>query len=857
VQHAMPMGVGRRRGGTAVRGGRIAQLLALLLCLLVPHSAAAAFYEGFPPDPAAADTYQNPATSAGRLPGNPPAPGALQVGVGRADITPPTGYYLMGWERGDSKGLGVHTRLYARAIVLAQNGHKVAFVVEDLNGVAGGVLQDALQLVADPALTEQSVLVSATHTHAGPSGYWNYSAYNTVFPTLAALGSQNIPGTRDDQLYSFEVRQLAAAIRAADNDLSPGAAAWAHRDLLGLTMNRSLEAHLANFGIQESYGTGSVTQDPGGYPDTIDPAVDMLRVDKLIGGRDVPVGLWSSFANHGTVDKATFTVYNGDHQASADRAVESAIRAVGNVPASQEVVSAFANADEGDQTSGIRHSGPADAERIGDVEAHVLLDAWTEAGGLLSNNLPLDMRWTRVALSGVSTSAGHAVGTDPVTGLSLFTGSEEGRGPLYDIIGNVNGTNFEGMHMPVDNPADGQGDKIEVRTAFPSMNTSFPSVLPITAMRLGDRLLVTIPGEMTVAMAQRVRTAVRAAAGPLPVTRVVIDGLTNEYMQYFTTPEEYEAQHYEGGSTIWGEYQSYAILDGLVRLTSTLDSGGAAPAPFNDDARNGVTTGAGAAPFPTGTATATITAQPQTTQRLAHAVLTWQGATGGADMPVGAPFVTVRHRAAGDSAWTHVADDQGLQIVWRVDSNGVYTAQWEVPLDAVAGDYDIVVTANHYMLTSSPFTVIPSTVLALASAPSGQVHVGYPAATENVDITARPGSVNGGTFRGQTFSGALTTATTVAAGAVQDAYGNCNGSAYGESGSVTSCPEPDAAANVSANPNTTNNATAGTSIGSASLQTLPNTASLQPAAALTALPVALLGVALRRSRRSPRSQQRG
>ncbi len=813
-----------------------------MVCAALPRPAAAVSYAGFPPDPAASDSYQDPASSAGPLPVHPPAPGVLQVGVGRADITPPTGYYLMGWERGDAKGLGVHTRLYARAIVLAENGHKVAFVVEDLNGIAGGVLQDALQLLGDPALTEQTVLVSATHTHAGPSGYWNYSGYNTVFPTLAALTSQNIAGTRDDHLYSFEVRQLAAALRAADDNLSPGAAAWAHRDLVGLTMNRSLEAHLADFGIHESYGTGTVDQDPGGYLDTIDPAVDVLRVDKLIGGRDVPVGVWSSFANHGTVDKATFTVYNGDHQASADRAVEAAIRATGDVPASQDVVSAFANADEGDQTSGIRHSGPADAERVGDVEAHVLLDAWTEAGRSLTTDLPLDMRWTRIAMSGAGTSAGHALSTDPVTGLSLFTGSEEGRGPLYDITGNVNGTNFEGAHNPVDNPVDGQGDKIEVRTAFPSMNTSFPGVLPITVLRLGDRLVTTIPGEMTVNMAQRLRAAVLAAASPLPIHRVVIDGLTNEYMQYFTTPEEYEAQHYEGGSTLWGEYQSYAVLDGLVRLTGALASGATAPAPANDDARNGVTTGAGAAPFSTGGSSGSITAEPQTTQRLDRAVLSWQGAAGGADMPLGAPFVTVR-RVVG-ATHTPVADDLGLQIVWRVDDSGVYTAQWEVPLDMPVGTYDMVVTANHYTLASAPFSVVASTRLVLSAASqAGEVHVGYPAAVENNDITARPVSVDGGTYLRRPFRGAVITASTVPAGAVEDAYGNCNGSAYGEPGSVAACPSgaPLAAA------------VAGSGGGGNSLQALPDTAAAQPAGAVTAMSgvfLALLRLRRRRGRRA-------
>jgi len=819
---------------------RLAALLALALGLALPHPAAAVSYAGFPPDPAASDSYQDPAASAGPLPATVPTPGPLLVGVGRADITPPAGYYLMGWERGDAKGLGVHTRLYARAIELAQGGHKVAFVVEDLNGIAGGILQDALAAAKVPGLSEQDVLVSATHTHAAPSGYWNYSAYNTVFPTMAQPTAQNIMGTRDDRLYSFEVRQLAAALRAADADLSPGAVAWAHRDLVGLTMNRSLEAHLANYGIHESYGTGMVTQDPNGYLGTIDPGVDVLRVDKLIGGRDVPVGVWSSFANHGTVNKSTFTVYNADHQGSADRAVESAIRSAGAVPDSQDVVSAFANADEGDQTSGIRHSGPADAERIGDVEAHVMLDAWTQAGQSLQTSLAMGMRWTRIGLSGVSTSAGHPLGTDPVTGLSLFTGSEEGRGPLYDITGQVNGTNFEGDHLPADNPVDGQGDKIEVRTSPPSSDTSFPSVLPLTVLQLGDRLLVSIPGEMTVAMAARVRAAVASVAAPLHVSRIVIDGLADEYMQYFTTPQEYEAQHYEGGSTLWGEYQSYAILDGLVRLTTALAGNAPAPPPVNDDARNGVTTGAGAAPFSTGASSGTITQQPQTTQRLAHAQLAWQGAAGGADMRLGAPFVTVRFLSGG--VWTRVADDLGLQIVWRVDDSGDYTAQWEVPLEAAAGEYDMVVSANHYALTSAPFAVVPSTALALtAGSAAGTVHVGYPAAVENTDVTARPASVSGGTFAGVAFSGALVDAGTVPAGAVEDAYGNCNGSAYGESGSVSACPPlPGGAAQASV---------AGASSGGASVVGLPNTSSAGAAGGVGGVLGVVAGALLGRRRR--------
>ena len=40
--------------------------------------------------------------------------------------------------------------------------------------------------------------------------------------------------------------------------------------------------------------------DPHGYPGTIDPEVNVLRVDQVVGGRHVPIGAFPTFANHGT-----------------------------------------------------------------------------------------------------------------------------------------------------------------------------------------------------------------------------------------------------------------------------------------------------------------------------------------------------------------------------------------------------------------------------------------------------------------------------------------------------------------------------------------------------------------------------
>jgi len=719
----------------------------------------------------------------------------LMVGVGRADITPPTGHYFQGWVESSAVGTGVNTRIYARAIVLQEGSQKYALVAEDMNGIAGGKLLDAISQVADLGFTPQNVLDSASHTHAAPSGYSNYTTYNTVFMTTSTLTQQNVTGALDPVLYAFEVRQLALALRRANADLAPGTAGWGSTQLVGLTQNRSLEAHLADYGVSEPYGAGTVAQDPGGYVDTIDPDVQLLRVDKTVGGRSVPVGTWETFADHGTVNKATWLYYNADHHGTADRVVEDTLRREGGVPATQEIVSAYGNGDEGDQTAGIAHSGPADADYVGGVEAQAFLTAWRTAGKDMSSSLALGSRWTQTRMATQPTSGGGPTADDPVAGLPLFTGSEEGRGPLYETTGQQ----FEGQHLPADNVATpGQGDKIQVRLALPDtvamtagMAPSVPVAVPLLVLRIGDRAIASIPGEMTVTMGQRLRATLLPAVASLGINHVVIAGLANEYLSYFTTPEEYQAQHYEGGSSMYGEFASYRLLDVLTDLGKRLASGAADPPPDSTDLRNGVTA-AGTAPSGTGATSATATAQPATTQRLQQAVYTWQGGPGGLDLPVdtatspGHAFVTIRRMVGG--AWIPVTDDLGTQIYWGVDGNGVYTAHWEVPLDATLGSYDMLVTANHYTLTSSPFTVTPSLRLAVTAPSAGSLHVGYPAAAYNSDITFRPADIAGGRVSGVAITGATAPGTTVAAGAAQDAFGNCNGTAFGTTGTVTACP---------------------------------------------------------------------
>lgn len=668
----------------------------------------------------------------------PPQDG-LRAGVGQADITPPrTGYVLGGWTRADRLAEGQSTRLHARALVLEQAGRKVALVNVELFMVAGGLQQHVAEAVADRGFATSNVLLTATHTHAGPGGFANYATLNTAAPNarmllteVTALGSLLNPVRADPQLYTFLVRQISTAIREADDRLAPAVAGWGEEQLLGLTENRSLEAHLANHGVRKRPGHGSVDDDPEGYPGTVDPEVDVLRVDRVLAdGTRRPLGAWAQFANHATVVKSGIRAYTGDHNAAAMRVAEDAIRSEGDVPDGEPVILAFANGAEGDMTVDAV-SGPAGADHVGRVEAAAILRAWRRAGTALDGAVAVDVRWTQTCFCGQRVEGGRS-SDRAFPGVPFLTGSEAGRGPLYDVTRqSLEGVTSARTLWP------GHGHKVIVPVG------SFPRSVPLTVVRVGDRMIASIPGEPTKEAGARVKRDVLAASSPAGIRKVVIAGLANEYVNYFTTPEEYDMQHYEGGSTMYGRLSLNVLRASLAELAGRLVRNQPAPAPRPYDAKRGVVPDG--APYPEGAAAgAVLEDAPTRVPRLGHATLSWRGGPFGADRPVGAAFIRAERRTGG--GWTEVDSDLGLAMLWRVTREGRYDVRWEVPRDAPEGDYRLVVTATRYRLVSRPFAVVPASTLTVTPV-SGRtaVRVGYPAAREHVDLTARPDVVASGT----------------------------------------------------------------------------------------------------------------
>jgi neutral ceramidase len=97
-----------------------------------------------------------------------------------------------------------------------------------------------------------------------------------------------------------------------------------------------------------------------------------------------------------------------------------------------------------------------------------------------------------------------------------------------------------------------------------------PHILPIQYLRIGKLLLACVPGEITTVAGLRLEQALLTHLEAQGIEEVIISSYSNAYMGYITTPEEYEAQCYEGGHTVHGRHSLRAFTQAFLDLTLKL-----------------------------------------------------------------------------------------------------------------------------------------------------------------------------------------------------------------------------------------------------------------------------------------------
>ena len=89
--------------------------------------------------------------------------------------------------------------------------------------------------------------------------------------------------------------------------------------------------------------------------------------------------------------------------------------------------------------------------------------------------------------------------------------------------------------------------------------------MPLQVLRIGQLAITTAPGEFTIVAGQRVLDAVTPSSAARS-SHQILAGYANAYAGYVATPEEYDAQNYEGAATHFGRYTGPAYAQELAEI---------------------------------------------------------------------------------------------------------------------------------------------------------------------------------------------------------------------------------------------------------------------------------------------------
>lgn len=547
----------------------------------------------------------------------PPRPGGsagLRAGFGRADITPPPGVGLAGNGPEGRRATGYRLRLYARALVLEDpGGNRIALVVADL-GLGSALLHRrvaALTAAADSIGIDRLVL-TVTHIHSGPGHYFEAAALNEQSSSVVGY---------DPVLLDSLARRIAAAVHAAKLDLREAKAAWGSRRLWGFSRIRSLPAQLRDLPLPTPPADAPPALDPA-YR-LIDPTFTMLRIDQRdsAGGSFRPAGAFSVFAIHGTGNAPAGELLDPDIGGIVERKLERHIDPSGAfVPRAFHL---FAPGSEGDVSPawspdsrcGVPVVAPwpmldgpftrplwqwkPDAPRnqasciqaarrsielLGNTLGDSAIALFESLAGRLDSQLGLARAFTTLALREDAESLG--ICPVPAGGMALLAGADDAAGRLrgWRMLGLLSLGMEQGAARK--KPAGCQGAKHQVLDLFfgslPNklLGTKIlPSFAQVTVLRIGNRLIGTVPGEVTTVAGRRMQAAMLAGARGIgiPVDSALVMGLSNGHVMYVATAEEYGAQYYEGASTIYGPGEAAMFARALGGLAGMLSSGDTLP----------------------------------------------------------------------------------------------------------------------------------------------------------------------------------------------------------------------------------------------------------------------------------------
>ena len=684
----------------------------------------------------------------------------FRYGAGIGDISgPASGEELLGYADPGQVSEGLHTREFARAFAFSsscggRDGRVMMITVE--NGLAFDSIKFGLlaRIAADSTdhLADywniDNILISATHTHSSSAGQAHYDLANVFALGLDQQAYQSlVDGVYDALLQAH--RKLMAAPEASVK--------IAMGELLDANFNRSPDAYVLN---PQAERAGFV--DTGGREIDTNRWMTLLKLQRDDG---TPIGVVNWFSIHGTSIGQTSRLLSSDNKGYAARRFDqdfpASVLGAGFVsgffqsdegdatPNPFMIGLSEAELHSRDTPGWQARGGGRDdfesAQIAGYKQYHYARQLWDQADEKLHGevrvvHLPIDM--SRVAVEQPNTYADElmpATGVqrtcEPALGISFAGGAEDGRGPftegqacpissdtanymsqyLADTLGPLlDGAIPSSLVVPIGcyDPAFtllGFGCHMEKPIAIPlavavadaPLLELQPRTIPIQIVALGNLAIISVPWETTTMAGRRLRSAVLDALQDAGIDYAVIAGLSNTYIHYLTTREEYRAQDYEGAANVFGPWSLDGVTQEYVRLARHLRDGSAPVSPYAAASYTDHTPILRHLPsvsdgrLPAGAAFGDVAVQPQAKYTLSKTERSIVGASFYAghprrDLMRGASYVYVERQDG--ERWQTVATDDDWSTFYTYQPRGDGGAglgklEWKVPAGTRAGTY--------------------------------------------------------------------------------------------------------------------------------------------------------------------------
>nr|BAJ98641.1 predicted protein [Hordeum vulgare subsp. vulgare] len=259
-----------------------------------------------------------------------------------------------------------------------------------------------------------------------------------------------------------------------------------------------------------------------------------------------------------------------------------------------------------------------------------------------------------------------------------------------------------------------------------------PAILPIQIIRIGQLVILSVPGEFTTMAGRRLRDAIKnvlisGSNGEFNSnTHVVLAGLTNTYSQYVTTFEEYQVQRYEGASTLYGPHTLSAYIQAFQKLATAMIANKEIPAtnilpPDMLDKQIGLLPGVVLDSTPPGVHFGDVSSDVEANSdfRKGSTVnATFHSACPRNDLLTDGTFALVERLNGNDWIPVYDDDDWSLQFKWsrpsKLSPESFATLEWTIPEDAAPGVYRLrhfgaskalLGSIEHFTGTSRAFAV--------------------------------------------------------------------------------------------------------------------------------------------------------